>query len=617
MLELFTDEHGKPFSFYLIPPLDKNEALVREIESHGGVVLEQMTDTIILGDETEPVPAELEEAHIYSYRAIEASVGAGVLVAFTDYLFHFPTGVEPVEDDAVAAAAAAAAAAEEVLRGPDGLTDSYHMELVDNVVSAASKEWMETPASSVRYFEQEEDKMLVEEVRKRPWFGMKGHLLYDEIASLSYFKEKARTANSLRERMRTLNFEVGYMYKVDPKMRHRLLVDANGQYVRTSTIKTKSRKFTAEDDMILSKTVFRQLNFIEDEVGFETVEIPTSFYAKYAMVYPSHTKESYRQRLKNFLVPFGLRNYIIYYMMCRMRNQPALPAHAANVEWLKGRKQLRQWYPTTGPNVDRSAYRMYFPGFPKEEDWLEQNWDEYATVEGEAKVLFENTLLRPFPKEHPRAAHNRTVTAQEVAELLDQKLDEKERVLNDEEFAEHMKEILGTDAAHEEDPANELAPPPTLQFEDAPTTELSHFYKKLSANRGPPVRLYEIKDKDQFKGSVREALNAWDGVQVRELLNTLAKLGVNEYYTLYLLQMCVNVRSYVARCICHYVDTDGGELLPLQPGIWSAKSLEWLMSKDNEKRAAVERYHGEQSTSGMLKDMEKRLQLEQELEGRL
>lgn len=632
MSDVFIDENNFPYSFYLIPPLNENQTLIHQIQSHGGVVLEQMFDTIILADESTPIPADLEEAHIYDYKVIEDSINNGVLVPFSKYLIHIPMAVQTQqgqEQDQEQQEDIQEQKQEPVSQEQDEeqqFGDPYQLEIVDNVV-ASNKEWLEAVAPSMRYFDKDEDNILIEEVRKRPWYGLKGHVIYEEICHLKYFKDRLRTSHSLRERMRTLNFEIGYIYKADPMRKHRLLLNPDGSYLRTSIIKTKSRKFTADEDVILAKTVFRQLNFIEDRKGFEVVEIPTSFYNKYSLVYPNHSKESYRQRLKNFVVPFGIKNYIKYYIMCRLKGNTPLPTHLANSEWIKARKQFKNWTPSEDEE-NKDSFKLYYPDVPTEDSWILDNW-ELTEVAGEANVIFENTLSRNYEAttEKPlKEEHSKTLTAEEVESYLTATMEQigsDDKELDDAEFQKQITEILGQPNNEEpredgitEEEATELGNT-QLQFEDEPTTTLPPFYLRISVNKGPPVKLFEITDKEEYKKTITELIANTANLKVKPLCLELAKHHVNEYYSLYLFQMCVNIRAFIAKCICHYVDTDGKELLVIQPGVWSWKSLEWLKSDDNDKKLAIERYHGEISSSHMLRDLDKRKTMEEQLEKRV
>ncbi|GMM29923.1 hypothetical protein DAMA08_026680 [Martiniozyma asiatica (nom. inval.)] len=654
MATLFHDPSSLPYSFFLIPPLNANTGLCQSIESHGGLVSDQMFNSIVLGiPDTELLP-DVKHAHVYSYKVIEDSIKEGIQMEFGDYLIHLPES-EPnvtVEDH------------QQVVNEPD-ITDPQDLLDYDRLLSsvAAVENEVIPTTSNLRYFEPQEDRALREEVRKRPWYGIKGHTIYNEISKLPFFQQRFRTGDSLRERMRTLNYEVGYVYKEDPNKKGSLLLDSHGNFIRTASIKSKSRKYTPDEDMIFCKTLYQQLNFVEDERGFESVEIPTSFYDKYAQVYPTHTKESYRQRFKNFLIPFGIKNYIKYYMVCKAQGNEPKATNQANLEWLKARKQFKKW-------KNDKVYKLYYPDIPTEDEWIEQHW-YLAEVEGEVDVIFENTLSRglklknmkrnttvqPQKKQQqepetdseqqqqpqlpqqqksekdsskssqliPTSSENlqlvplqpaehqlKTLSAAEVEAYLNAVLEEpEEEELDDADLERQIHEILQRDAEFTKDTANNkrkrnidesedwVAKRQHLDFNDEPTTKLPPVYQRLA--RELPINL-PILDKKKFFSNLEMVSPE---LTVKEYCVQLERLGVQQYFTLFLLERCGNNRNDVVKCIRHYVETEGKELLFLKKGIWSNKSIEWL-ELGGEKAAAVEAWHGEESASWVLRELEKK-----------
>lgn len=257
----------------------------------------------------------------------------------------------------------------------------------NNKISSVSFETM-----NVRYFNAEEDNILKEELRKRHYMGIKGHGVYEIIAQLPFFKARQRTATSLRERMRTLKYNLGYVYKLDK--RNKLLKDENGQYIKTTKIKSKLTPYIAADDLIFCKTIYYKLDIETDEKGFETVVFPTNFYDKFANVYDSHTAESWRQRCKNYILVFGVANYLKYYIMQVKQNKVPLPANQANKEWLNARKHIRK----------SDCPKLYFPNVPQDNSFIDDNL-EYTIIKGYDKPFDYENPFRSIKRLKLNSAH--------------------------------------------------------------------------------------------------------------------------------------------------------------------------------------------------------------------
>ncbi|KGK39353.1 hypothetical protein CAS74_004602 [Pichia kudriavzevii] len=433
--DIFVDAGLKPYNFFLCPPLDRSERLIRMIKDNGGEVVQDfLQNCIIISSRDYKIPEELKSAHIYSYEVIQDSANRGAQQEFSNYLIHIPDAnndtmphqfhddnAENVEAGIVVdgdgnydfenlskSLVPANLSHVEEVNEIDVIKDlennshlsidfSEHVEQYENTEVGGTErvgmnEEEQQPMSnvkfhpsvyddySVRYFTDDEDKVLMEEIRKRHWMGIKGHLIYEAISELPYFKNRRRTSASLRERMRTLKFNLGYVYQVDKN--HNLLRDEKGNYIKTTKVSNKLIPYNAEDDMILAKTVYQHIDFTVDEQGFEIMVFPTNFYDKFASVYDNHPAESWRQRLKNYIIPFGIVNYLKYYILEMKQGRKPLPTHKANKEWLQARKHIRK---TDCP-------RLYFPNVPLENDIIDENL-QYLNIK-EANKEFNYT--NPF-----------------------------------------------------------------------------------------------------------------------------------------------------------------------------------------------------------------------------
>lgn len=620
MSNLFTNETGEPYNFYLTSALRGREDLVEAIKSHGGRVVEDTQEMIVLGDGPNDVDPELADAYIYSYHVVFDSIKQGALMSFGEYLIRVPNIIDPALENQKDQG-------QQVDHHQDDQMDPYHMELIDDAVSS-NKEWLEETevhSTGPRYFTKEESDYLIEEVRKRPWMGLKGHMMYNEISRLPYFVQRMRSADSLRERMRTLNFDVGYVYKTDRVNKHRLLVDKDGNYIRTAAISKKANVYTVADDLILCKTIYKQLTVEENIKGFEVVEIPSSFYNKYSLVYTGHSKESYRQRLKKFIIPFGIKNYLKYYIKCIIENEEPKPVNTANVEWLNARRQYREL-----PETD--IIEMYYPDVPVENEWIDNNW-QFTKIEGEVGVVFENTLARKTNLELQDQEGDETsginstdgktnkISYEEVEAYLsligEGAIPDKE--LNDDEFHQEIYEIFNGQSSSSkiqehvitQQEAIEIAENNKLKFVDEPTTKIDPFYVSFSHGK-PAINLDLIENKEDFKAQVLE-ITQRKSFSMTQLSDLLTNLHIMKYYSLFLIFRCNNDTENIYKCICNYVETNGEQKTIAQPGVWTTKSIEWLTSDDNDKKLAVEKYHGAASSSQVLKTLEIKRDMEKTL----
>lgn len=484
--------------------------------------------------------------------------------------------------------------------------------------------------SGVRYFTEEEDKVLMEEVRKRHWMGIKGHGIYAVICELPFFKMKRRTASSLRERMRTLKYNIGYVYQID-KFKN-LVKDKNGNYIKQTNFRSKLMPFTALDDMILCKTIMIHLTIETDNRGYETVVFPTNFYDRFADVYFTHSNESWRQRYKNYIQVFGIMNYLKYYIIQVKSNKTPKPVNIANKEWLEARKECKKL----------DVARMFLPDVPVEDAFVHENMDYLELPADDDRVFnYENPFkILNQRKQLQGTQSNKNTPSRDTeiesmhSEPLFQPEEPQPRLQvhsssqmehnnsggsppqNSPDFDvtnrdEHLQRLdLSVDGSRNFDDAvnailnnNENMDEfidsgfgESEKFIDEPTTRFSEKkFRKLQKKLGDPVK-FEGKDAELLISSIKKVFSAYgEKIQPKELSESLSKLGVEKYYLIYLTLRCNSSTMGILDSIINYIRTNGRELLVMRPGVWSDKANEIFAQDDPKLNQLLIAYHGEKN----------------------
>lgn len=435
--------------------------------------------------------------------------------------------------------------------------------------------------ANVRYFSPEEDRFLFEEVRKFHWMGIKGHSLYAKIASNPFFVSRNRSTSSLRERMRTLKYNLGYVYKTGKN--NKLLKDANGNYIPTTDITSKLTPYTAYDDIILCKTIYENIDIVTNERGYENIVFPTSFYDKFAKLYDNHTPESWRQRFKNYILVFGIANYLKYYIIQIKNNKTPLPTNTANKEWLLARNHMKK---TDGP-------KLYFPGVPEGNDIINNNLYLISIPGYEDKEFeFEN----PF-----REAKRRKLLNEQNSALQPDNNDHimQEMIQNIKKSEDEHQNMLMTQADDENESDEETV------FIDEPTTYFQETVFMKAYKRNPDCIDKSLMDnKEELIDKVKEIFSS-QGSSPKEISQKLISIGVRQYYTVFLIFRCQLDQSNMLKCIINYIKTEGQELLVVKPGIWSNKSMDYIAKKDEHYDDLLRDYHGKRQFKKFKQIMEK------------
>lgn len=606
---IFVNADHKPYRYYLCPPLDTNSALVQTIEENGGIVAQDLShDSVVIGDKDYPIPESLRDAHIYSYKVVEDSANSGMQVEFSNYLYHQPA--TDTANERVSTADVADTGDEEAIVGVSAGTDnvdsvSFPVEDFENAFSNEPAAEDSPPTKKqkhgVNYFTQREDEVLKEEIRKRPWLGFKGHQIYKVIAEMPYFRERERTAASLRERIRTLKYDIQYVYKGDEKKKV-LLVDNAGNYIKDYTITTKVKPFTAEDDFGLCLFIYQNLPLTKDKRGIETVFFPTKFFDFYSDAFKQHPNESWRQRNKNYLVVFGITNYLKYYILHRKMGEIVPPANEIDRNWMIARRELKK-------NVDGDV--IYFPLIPNEDTFIDENMDSVEVPglkEGHAIVLArlksanspigsvkaasrgavdETHLLPPVDETHilPAPIADPSDTGSNSNHEATETLQDDQSIR---EWASSLEDAVSVLEDQVPD-TNEIEQSDV--FIDAPTTSFfENAFEKFYASHGAPMDVTAIlPQKTEFYARVHDALS--QDINLKKLPLQLKKFGIQPYYTLFIAHRCSSNPRLMEHAIHHYVESGGRELLSIEPGVWSNKAIKWLQSGDKDK--ALIAYHGE------------------------
>ncbi|GMG36154.1 unnamed protein product [Ambrosiozyma monospora] len=131
------------------------------------------------------------------------------------------------------------------------------------------------------------------------------------------------------------------------------------RHSKESIINRKPKRFTAEEDFKFAKTIFAKCKSISvDQRGYESFYIPGSFYKNFAKM-NGRTPESWRQRFKNYLLVFGVMNYLEYHILMIQNKKKPLPVNLANPRWLKAR--------IAAAKVDVC---LHYPGLPADRSLL-------------------------------------------------------------------------------------------------------------------------------------------------------------------------------------------------------------------------------------------------------
>ncbi|VUG18121.1 DEBR0S3_02784g1_1 [Brettanomyces bruxellensis] len=577
--QLFVGPDGTSYIFYLCPPLNTNDLLIKMIEEHGGGVTYDLEHTCIVISVPGNVPDELRSAHIYSYKVIEDSVREGIQQEFGRYLIHNPEVEDIVQGEVDENGNTVIGAPDEGdmrsgshLEDDNGFnTETNDLQVLPSTISASLATAVFPRRHGIKYFTPEEDAFLLEEIRKRPWLGFRGHQIYKEIAAMDFFRKRGRSYSSLRERIRTLKYHVGYVYKATKD--HKLLVDENGNYVRTYLIKGRTTSFTAADDFALTKVIYQKLNPSEKPNGFETVLFPTNFFDKFCHIFVQHTSESWRQRFKNYLVIFGIKNYLKYYIVQKKQGLDPQPSNLANKEWMRARRELRK--------AD-NALRLYFPNIPMGNKFIDDNIDMIEVPELEGKNL---EVFTPV------------IISSNSNDSDEEPVRKKQHTSNNQPH-----QIESYDPELKEEPKTK--PEQIIAFVDVPTTSFREktfvrSYKKY----GEPMDLKSIvASKPAFYAKL-DSVFSQGSLSPKQLSFELRKIGIKEYYTVFLMHRCNSNRQLVKKSICHFIETNGHELLCIGPGAWSNKALSWLDKQNEHLNTLLKKYHGEENFESELRSL--------------
>ncbi|GME85596.1 unnamed protein product [Ambrosiozyma monospora] len=142
--------------------------------------------------------------------------------------------------------------------------------------------------------------------------------------------------------MRRLHVDIKYVYVANSS--HVLKKGKDGKYLRNYNFdKKKVQAFTALEDFQLAKDVYNAADtFDVDDYYYESIILPPHFFQRFASSHGAiRTPESYRQRFKNYLLPFGVTVYLKYYITVLKEGEEPLPSNSANSNWLKARKAAK------------------------------------------------------------------------------------------------------------------------------------------------------------------------------------------------------------------------------------------------------------------------------------
>ncbi|GMG22865.1 unnamed protein product [Ambrosiozyma monospora] len=584
--DLFVDAvTAEPLKFLLSSPLDEDEKLEESITSNGGSVVQQPDGETIILAKPDSIPEEYKKSHkIYNYKLIENSIAKSFQVRFDTHLLSSPS----------------------IVLGPP---------------SGGSTSTSESPRRN--YFTAAEDAMLIEEVRKRPWFSYKGRPIYEEILKLDCFK--GRTVDSLRERMRKLQVDLQYVYVANNS--NVLKKGKDGKYLRDYNFdKKKHKAFTALEDFQLARDAYKTSDtFDVDDYYYESVVLPTGFFQKFSSSHGGiRTPESYRQRFKNYLLTFGVTVYLKYYLTVLNNGEEPLPSNTANSNWLKARKAAK--------GLNKS---LKFPGLDMDDDTILEDMNtvelgDEASSNSKAKkgTKRQKTKKTKSPQKRrklstdvhsdsdnespdsptPKARGKKKVSVltkspKKAATRSSNRIREanKSQVVDSESEMEN-EEMSDSDSVDEPN-TNVNCIINGVNFA-VPTTEMVDWNLKPIKSIRPPITFDKAPEEKEFlqkaKAITEEMQNAFLKLPATKasshkqaIFKKARRIGINPYYLSFLVDRSAG--SYLIESLKVCYRSQCNSILTIRPGVWSTKAIELLLKNDESIDKVLREYHGENS----------------------
>lgn len=183
--------------------------------------------------------------------------------------------------------------------------------IAETRAETAPKRQNNVAVASKNGFSEEEDQIILEQVRQNPQ-RRSSHKLFYEIAKMI----GRHTGNSIRYRYRNnLVNHLEYVYKTDSN--GELIRDSDGKLIKVQDLpSTLKRKFVASEDFELATAIKNHLKARDNFTPLDKaadVTLPGKFFENMALQNPNHSKSAWRDRYRKFLVPYGIDKYIDYY----------------------------------------------------------------------------------------------------------------------------------------------------------------------------------------------------------------------------------------------------------------------------------------------------------------
>ena len=462
-------------------------------------------------------------------------------------------------------------------------------------------------------FTTDEDDFILDVVRKNPT-RRTTHTLFDEISQ--YVPN--HTGNSIRHRYRQyLAKRLEFVYKVDDF--GKLIRDADGKLIPTKELPSSlKRRFTALEDYTLAKAMKRQfyidLYQINPDTGKSLIgendppsvvakrkvtmdrnhvqgteptladfttngrkgPISREFLKTFAEKYPTHSQNAWRDRLRKFVLIYGIDSYIQYYE--EEISEGREPAPIKNMT-----NRPKRSGPTPG-NYNSSAKRL------KTTDGLSSR---------QMSILHGDKELPVTPQKADNAINtsqqavnnvNRNYTIPE-SELLDEETmnfisDLKNDLKNIDtnlpfEYPQEIADAIRHDFSTEEEQYDNIDPD-TIPF--PPSIASRELFQP---------KFYQMRDTKEFMQKIEEIISRdYEPSQAEKLVQDLSsEAGVRKIFSTGILTALSGDLMVVPRYFLNAF-RDNVNPPPNVPGIWTTEDDEMLKKGDAEDMAYLKKKHG-------------------------
>ncbi|ODQ79106.1 hypothetical protein BABINDRAFT_176679 [Babjeviella inositovora NRRL Y-12698] len=313
---IFVRKDGSPMGFHVPQDEPQREALIRVIETNGGIaVAARDADMVISAEYNAWSPRYLPDF-------IFDSAAQGVVLRLDSFRTRLvqETDADLDREFMDEPMGVHSGAAPEWAQPPVERTHAYYMPLPDATAPnrpqpSQPRVYQSTPRQmpqlsklravvprrpEANLFTPEEDEIILEEVRRNP--SLRNTHSFFEVISR---KMPSHSGPSIRHRYRThLQSQLEYVYKINPQTNKPVTVE-NGALKTTNVLPRPLKlKYTADDDYALAVAL------LLSPTGPTTSR---GFYKMFAERHTNHSADSWRDRYRKFLAVHGVVEYKQYY----------------------------------------------------------------------------------------------------------------------------------------------------------------------------------------------------------------------------------------------------------------------------------------------------------------